>query len=54
MIHRTKAARWHELESQAHLSDVQELIRQEIQNGAIRVRPKPGGGIQSRWACHLA
>jgi hypothetical protein len=46
MIHRIKEARWRELESHAHLSDVQELIRQEIQNGAIRVRPRPGGGIR--------
>jgi hypothetical protein len=46
MIHRTNETYWRDLESSAHLSDVQELIRQEIQNGAIRVRPKPGGGIR--------
>ena len=45
MIHRTDEARWRDLASNAHLPDVQELIRQEIQNGTIRVRPKPGGGI---------
>ena len=42
MIHRTDDARWRELESNAHLPEVQELIRQEIQNGTIRVRPKRG------------
>ena len=46
MIHRTDDARWRELESNAHLPEVQELIRQEILNGTIRVRPKRGGGIQ--------
>jgi hypothetical protein len=45
MIHRRDEARLRDLESKAHLPDVQELIRQEIQNGTIRVRPKPGGGI---------
>ena len=39
-------ARWRDLEASAHLPDVQELIRQEIQRGTIRVRPKPGGGIR--------
>ena len=46
MIHPTDEARWRELESNAHLPDVQELIRQEILNGTIRVRPKRGGGIR--------
>jgi hypothetical protein len=46
MIHPTVEARWRELESNADLPDVQELIRQEIQSGTIRVRPKPGGGIR--------
>jgi len=46
MIHRTDEARWRELESNAHLPEVQELIRQEIQRGTIRVRPKPRGGIR--------
>jgi hypothetical protein len=46
MIHRTDEARWRELESNAHLPEVQELIRQEILNGTIRVRPKRGGGIR--------
>jgi hypothetical protein len=46
MIHRTDQARWRDLESGAHLPDVQELIRQEIQNGTIRVRPRAGGGIR--------
>ena len=46
MKHPTDDARWRELESKAHLPEVQELIRQEILNGTIRVRPKPGGGIR--------
>ena len=46
MSHRTDEARWRDLESNAHLPDVQELIREEIQSGTIRVRPKPGGGIR--------
>jgi hypothetical protein len=46
MIHPTDEARWRERESNAHLPDVQELIRQEILSGTIRVRPKPGGGIR--------
>ena len=46
MIHPTDEARWRELESNAHLPDVQELIRQEILNGTIRVCPKRGGGIR--------
>jgi hypothetical protein len=46
MIHRTDEARWRDLESIAHRPEIQELIRQEIQNGTIRVRPKPEGGIR--------
>jgi len=46
MTHPTDRARWRELESNAHLPEVQQLIRQEILNGTIRVRPKPGGGIR--------
>jgi len=46
MIHPTDEAHWRELESNAHLPEVQELIRQEIQRGTIRVRPKRGGGIR--------
>ncbi len=46
MIHPTDEARWRELESKAHLPEVQELIRQEVQRGRIRVRPKPEGGIR--------
>ena len=45
MTHPRDDARWRELESNAHLLDVQEIIRQEILRGTIRVRPKPGGGI---------
>jgi len=46
MIHPTDEARWRELESKAHLPEVQELIRQEVQRGTIGVRPKRGGGIR--------
>ena len=46
MKHPTSEAYWRDLETQAHLPEVQEHIRQEIQNGTIRVRPKPGGGIR--------
>ena len=46
MIHPTDDARWRELESNAHLPDDQELIRQEFESGTIRVRPDPGGGIR--------
>ncbi len=46
MIHPTDEARWRELESKAHLPEVQALIRYEILSGTIRVRPKPGGGIR--------
>ena len=49
MIHPTDEARWRELESKAHLPEVQELIRQEIQRGTIRVRPK-----RRRWNPHPA
>ena len=46
MIHSTNEAYWRELESNAHLPNVQELIRQEILSGTIRVRPRPAGGIR--------
>ncbi len=46
MTHPTNEALWRELESKAHLFDVQELIREEILSGTIRVRPKPDGGIR--------
>ena len=46
MKHPPDEAYWRDLESNAYLPDVQELIRQEIQRGTIRVRPKPGGGIR--------
>jgi hypothetical protein len=36
-------AYWRDLESHAHRPEVQELIRQEIQQGAIRVRPTSDG-----------
>jgi len=39
-------AYWRDLESHAHLPEVQEIIRQEIQKGTIRVRPNPDGSIR--------
>jgi hypothetical protein len=45
MIHPADLAYWRDLETNAHLPEMQALIRQEIQSGAIRVRPRPGGGI---------
>jgi hypothetical protein len=38
-------ADWRGLESQTHVPEVQELIRQEIQKGTIRVRPQPDGSV---------
>ncbi len=46
MIHQTDDAHWRELERNADLPDVQELFRQEIQRGTIRVRPMRSGGIR--------
>jgi hypothetical protein len=37
---------WRDLAADADRPAVQELIRQEIQSGTIRVRPRPGGGIR--------
>jgi hypothetical protein len=37
---------WRDLEAHAHLPEVQELIRQEIRMGTIRVRPNPDGSIR--------
>jgi hypothetical protein len=37
---------WRDLEANAHLPEVQELIQREIRHGTIRVLPKPGGGIR--------
>ena len=39
-------AYWRDLESNAHLPEVQELIRQEIQSGTIRVCPNGESGIR--------
>ncbi len=39
-------AYWRDLESHAHLPEVQEIIREEIQKGTIRVRPNPDGSIR--------
>jgi hypothetical protein len=45
MIDQRDEARWRELELNADLPDVQEVIRQEIRRGTIRVRPTQTGGI---------
>jgi hypothetical protein len=45
MIHPTDLAYWRDLETNAHLPEMQALIRKEILSGMIRVRPRPGGGI---------
>ena len=39
-------ADWRDLESQTHVPEVQELIRQEMRKGTIRVRPNVDGGIR--------
>jgi hypothetical protein len=39
-------AYWRDLESHAHLPEVQEVIREEIRKGTIRVRPNPDGSIR--------
>jgi len=39
-------AYWRDLESHAQLPEVQELIRQELQMGRIRVRANPDGSIR--------
>lgn len=36
-------ARWRFLETHAHRENIQDVIRQEIQKGTIRVIPSPGG-----------
>jgi hypothetical protein len=46
MTHSADQAYWRELEANAHLPEIQELIRQEIQSGTIRVRPNGDGGIR--------
>jgi hypothetical protein len=40
------SSRWATLEAQAHLPEVQAVIRREIMHGDIRVVPAPGGGIR--------
>ena len=39
-------AYWRDLESHAHLPEVQELIREAIQRGTIRVCANPDGSIR--------
>jgi hypothetical protein len=46
MAHAGDDAYWRDLESHAHLSEVQEVIREEIRTRTIRVRPNPDGSIR--------
>ncbi len=39
-------AYWRDLEANAHRPDIQEIIREEIQSGTIRVCPKGKSGIR--------
>jgi hypothetical protein len=39
-------SRWETLQSEAHLPEIQAIIRREILRGTIRVTPAPGGGIR--------
>jgi hypothetical protein len=36
---------WRAIEAEAHLPEIQALIRRAIYSGRIYVRPAPGGGI---------
>jgi len=44
MTPRSAAIRWRELQAEADQPEVQEIIRQEISKGTIRVTPGPDGG----------
>lgn len=46
MTQSAKDAYWRDLESNAHLPEVQELIPEEIQSGTIRVCPNGESGIR--------
>ena len=46
MTDRSMEQRFRDLESHADLPEVQELIRQEIRKGTIRVLPNRNGGIR--------
>ena len=46
MTLRQVADGWSALEAQAHLSEVQEIIRREIARGTIRVHPTPDGRLR--------
>ena len=41
-----RTAGWDRLEANAHLEEVQEIIRGEIARGMIRVIPAPDGGVR--------
>jgi hypothetical protein len=38
--------RWESLQENAHLPEIQEIIRREIRRGTIRVVPAQGAGIR--------
>lgn len=46
MAHWADAARWRDLESNAHRPEVQEHIRRAIKSGTIRVHPNSNGRIR--------
>jgi hypothetical protein len=46
MAHPKVQSYWGDVEAHAHLPEVQQLIREEIRNGTVRVRTTPDGGIR--------
>ena len=46
MAHRADEGGWRDLESKAHLPEVQVQIRHAIKSGTIRVHPNPNGRIR--------
>jgi hypothetical protein len=46
MSPRSGSSRWRSLQAEAHSPEAQEVIRQEIFKGTIRVVPGPDGGIR--------
>ncbi len=46
MTHWAEEARWRDLESNAHLPEVQDHIRHAIKSGTIRVHPNSEGRIR--------
>ena len=46
MAHSGDDAYWRGHETYAHLREVEEVIREEIRKGTLRVRPNPDGSIR--------